>query len=960
MSRWCGTTTISIKASGKSSGLMNPIPILTRPRWYDSMATHGDTSVQRKQKIHRKSAGHCAENCININISKGTKVKPLLPSFLVTNACHVTNKVDELQAVVETNNISVVVVTESWLNDSIPSTAINIGQSFNIFRKDRLMPGGGVLVYVHNDLPTKRLVNVEVNDKEVLWLLHTPHRTPRPFSCLITVGLYFPPGKSASEGKELNDYITDNLDNLLKEKPSAGIMITGDFNHLNPRQLCQRFGLRRIVKAPTRGQNILDQILTNMHHLYNDAQHLPPLGRSDHQCITLTPLQQRPPAKPIQRNVRMLKQENIRALGIRINLENWNAVLEEVDVDGKVEAFNRIVTDALDNCTPWRQVRMHPADKEWITPAIKIQIRARQKAFVKGNMTKYQHLRIKVADSISNAKRIFYEKKVSETRNLNPSKYFKSIYSLCGAQPRQSAALNAPTNAELQTMADQLLEAFTAPWKNREPTALLVDDLQEGHPDRPPPIPNIGQVKSILKHLNPRKATGVDGVPAWFLKRFHEELAPIVHDIICASIVQCKYPTGYKHALISPVPKVNNPTDINNDFRQISVLPQIAKVLEKIQLMLNRNDLKIQASQHAFTENRSTVTALATATQDWYNATDMGSLYDGIHVVFVDFRKAFDLVDHAILLTKLAEMGVNKSFWKWAQTYLTGRTQQVKLLGNLSKSGPVIAGVPQGGVISPTLFNIHVNDIEDCIPRDLAVATCKYADDCTQYELVSADSTSHMQDVVKHLERWAELNKMEINAKKTKDMWISFKKSCPEPERISIEGKTLERVKEFKLLGVNIQNDLKWNTHVSDIVKKANKRMYYLRVCRKADLPKDVGLTTFLTKIRPLLEYASPIWGGLPAYLEEDIERVQNRCLDVIGLPRNTVDPLALRRDISTSKEFKRFMKFSEQWCRRFLEAPIDQTHELRSSTSFRVPASRTNRHKLSFTVRGAKLNCSS
>ena len=201
MSRWCGTTTISIKASGKSSGLMNPIPILTRPRWYDSMATHGDTSVQRKQKIHRKSAGHCAENCININISKGTKVKPLLPSFLVTNACHVTNKVDELQAVVETNNISVVVVTESWLNDSIPSTAINIGQPFNIFRKDRLMPGGGVLVYVHNDLPTKRLVNVEVNDKEVLWLLHTPHRTPRPFSCLITVGLYFPPGKSASEGK---------------------------------------------------------------------------------------------------------------------------------------------------------------------------------------------------------------------------------------------------------------------------------------------------------------------------------------------------------------------------------------------------------------------------------------------------------------------------------------------------------------------------------------------------------------------------------------------------------------------------------------------------------------------------------------------------------------------------------------------------------------------------------------
>ena len=99
---------------------------------------------------------------------------------------------------------------------------------------------------------------------------------------------------------------------------------------------------------------------------------------------------------------------------------------------------------------------------------------------------------------------------------------------------------------------------------------------------------------------------------------------------------------------------------------------------------------------------------------------------------------------------------------------------------------------------------------------------------------------------------------------------------------------------------------------MSDIVSRANKRMYYLRVCRKASLPKDIGLTTFLTKIRSLLEYASPIWRGLPTYLEEDFQRLQNRCLDIIGLPRNSVDSLATRRDNSTSKEFKRLMKLSE------------------------------------------------
>ena len=191
----------------------------------------------------------------------------------------------------------------------------------------------------------------------------------------------------------------------------------------------------------------------------------------------------------------------------------------------------------------------------------------------------------------------------------------------------------------------------------------------------------------MLKQGNPRKATVVDGVPAWLLKWFHEELVPVVYDIICASIVQSKYPPSYKHALVSPAPKVDNPTDINNDLGQISVLPQVAKMLESMQLVINLKDLNFNASQHPLTENRSTMTARASITQDWYNATDSGSPYNGVHVVFVDFRKIFDLVDHGVLLTKLAGMGITKSFWKWTQSYLLGRTQQVKLLRNLSTHG---------------------------------------------------------------------------------------------------------------------------------------------------------------------------------------------------------------------------------------------------------------------------------
>ena len=194
-------------------------------------------------------------------------------------------------------------------------------------------------------------------------------------------------------------------------------------------------------------------------------------------------------------------------------------------------------------------------------------------------------------------------------------------------------------------------------------------------------------------------------------------------------------------------------------------------------------------------------------------------------------------------------------------------------------------------------------------------------------------------------------------------------KICGSPSRSPVQfllllniGPTeLERVSEFKLLGVYVQNDLKWNTHVSSIVSKACKRIHYLRVCRTAHLPRDIGLTTYITKIRPVLEYASPVWGGLPIYLEEDLQRVQNRCQNVIGLPRDTVESLVTRRQNLTRKEFKRVLESEAHPCKRFLEKPVDHGHNLRSCKTnpahLRIPVSRTVRHKQSFIPRGANLN---
>ena len=140
--------------------------------------------------------------------------------------------------------------------------------------------------------------------------------------------------------------------------------------------------------------------------------------------------------------------------------------------------------------------------------------------------------------------------------------------------------------------------------------------------------------------------------------------------------------------------------------------------------------------------------------------------------------------------------------------------------------------------------------------------------------------------------------------------------------------------------------DLKWNTHVSNIVSKVCKRIHYLRVCRTAHLTRDIGLTTYIPKIRPVLEYASPAWGGLPIYLKEHLQRVQNRWLNVIGLPRDTVESLVTRRQNLTRKEFKRILESEAHPCKRFLDKPVDHGHNLRSCKTnpahLRIPVSST------------------
>ena len=182
------------------------------------------------------------------------------------------------------------------------------------------------------------------------------------------------------------------------------------------------------------------------------------------------------------------------------------------------------------------------------------------------------------------------------------------------------------------------------------------------------------------------------------------------------------------------------------------------------------------------------------------------------------------IVDHSFLFSKLKGRNINRSLRQWIQSFLQGRTQQLKLPGVLSTTQTCPAGVSQGSVTSPLLFGIFIDDFDDSIHVELQrrVKVCKYADDYTASESIPNGELSNMQKVLDSLQNWATTN----------NMWISSCKNPIENDLLRINDSCLEGVSKFMLLGVWQQDNLCWNYHVEQTVKKASKRLYFLKECK--------------------------------------------------------------------------------------------------------------------------------
>ena len=406
---------------------------------------------------------------------------------------------------------------------------------------------------------------------------------------------------------------------------------------------------------------------------------------------------------------------------------------------------------------------------------------------------------------------------------------------------------------------------------------------------------------------------------------------------------------------VSPLPKKKPVKDLKKDLRLISLTPSVSKVAEGfvVEDYVKPAILKvIDPNQYGTIPNSSTTIALINMLHHWFLGTDGNG--STIRTILFDYRKAFDLIDHGILIDKLSRLELPPSVINWIIDLLTDRFQRVKLADDcFSEWGSVPAGVPQGTKLGPWLFALMINDliIDDA-------HTWKYVDDTTASEIVSKGGTSDARNIVDQVVTWSSNNRVQLNQDKCKELRISFANQPAIFDPLTINGKELEVVKTVKLLGLTVKDNLTWNSYVDEVIKKVNKRLYFLVQLKRARVPPQDLALFYTSCVRSVVDYAIPaFYHCLPQYLKRELVRLEKRAISIImpdvdyltGLERLDIKPMKDHHEYLCDKLFKSIILNPDHKLNSLLPARYNTNYNLRNQRNFNPPQIMTNRTMNSF-----------
>ena len=364
------------------------------------------------------------------------------------------------------------------------------------------------------------------------------------------------------------------------------------------------------------------------------------------------------------------------------------------------------------------------------------------------------------------------------------------------------------------------------------------------------------EIVAIIDKLQ-NKGSAIE-LPIKIVKYLKNELAYILSKIFCLSIQSGIYPDILKIANIIPVHKSGKKSTVSN-YRPISLLPIFNKIFEKIlykrieQHFCDHN--LISNNQFGFRKSRDTQQATLKLVYDVLPTlgTDVKTIG-----LFLDFSKAFDTVDHTLLINKLHRYGIRGTSLSLIKSYLENRTHHVTIADSKSTTKPIAISVPQGSVLGPLLFNIYTNDLNLLFQNEKLIL---YADD-TSLILSHNDYIQlnvHANLILYRLSDWCKYNKLALNSGKTK--WIYFTHCTRGVPTLSIDGVTIERVDEYKYLGFHLDSHLNHKYHIRFLTAKLSRMCYISAFIRKY-ISHETAKIIFYGLVQSVLSYGLLIYGG--------------------------------------------------------------------------------------------------
>lgn len=808
--------------------------------------------------------------------------------FAHVNIRSLTSGFNYFKDFVDKHEYDVIGLYETWLNSDISDDLLSI-DGYRLIRKDRVTRGGGVALYIKSNLHFKQIyVNVEGNEIENLWVSLKING-----ESLALGVLYKPPNINLLSSLEQ----LDNMLSVIIPQYKSTIWL-GDLNinvlhsqannAIKLKEILDTYELLQHISEPTRitqnSQTLIDLIVTTKNIEITDAGCIPMHDMSDHNLIYCKLAKYKSKIHKYHTYRDFSKFNNETFLQDLDNI-NWQMYYRSNSSNFKVDFLNTSITTLFDRHAPLVTARITKKPAPWLTDVIKLLIKRRDYAHTRFKRTKspvdwesYKSLKNYTNSAIKREKYAFARYK---TGSNNSKDNWDTIRQL-GIATKNNIDIPNQLN-DINQINDYFVNKSIANISdcqqniNKYSTHMMFENNTFHFK-----IATSGEIQNILNTIK-SSARGCDGLNIRMIRLCLPNLLPQIIHLINFCIEQNAFPTKWKEAYVTPIPKNNKPEEFS-DLRPISILSVLSKILEKVlnrqitEYIINNNILP--ECQSGFVQGKSTITALAKITDDIIRATDKNEV---TALVLLDFSKAFDTINHDLLCAKLKYIGFCEQAIIMMRNYLSGRIQRVKLNDCISNSLPIRRGVPQGSILGPLLYNIYTHDLKD-ITNNTKIHY--YADDSQLYKSFEASSAEEALSIInKELEQLvdsARNHNLKININKSCVMYFGGRNNVTMVANLGIPIKInnipLEIKKSCKNLGLILDDKLKYNTHINNLIRCSFAKLKLFYNYRDS-IPVELKAMLCESLILSRFNYADVVYGpAIDKGTQNKIEKVQRAC----------------------------------------------------------------------------------